>query len=299
MTKPVSYLRAVVYALLGYSVWVMGDSCTRLAGEALIPPSQILVVSGAFCLLAIFSVTAARGQTRRLAPRQWKLELLRSLMFVVQSFVNVVAFTHFPLTTVYVALFTNPLIITLLATALLREPLSWTQGLAIAAGFGGAVLALHPAQTGFSGGDTVGYLALILFPVLSSLNVVFIRFLGRKEHIESMAFFPLAVRFLVVLPLCLLEFKPMTLAAWGILAGLGVFAAIGLMLVITALKHAPAAIVTPFAYTQIISGALFGYVLWHDIPSANLAAGSAIIILSGLYIARHAHRVQLVRAEPV
>ncbi|MDD5585666.1 MAG: DMT family transporter [Alphaproteobacteria bacterium] len=299
MTKAFSGLRAVVYSLSGYTVWVMADSCTKLAGEARLPASQIIVVSGVFTMLTLFAVTAARGQKHRLIPMQWKREVLRSLLYVALSFINVVAFTRFPLTTVYVALFTSPIIVALFAFLFLRETLSWVQGLAILAGFGGVVLALQPEQAGLPDGDLTGYLSLVLFPVLGAANLVLIRLHGRKEYSESMSFLPQAVRFLVVLPLCLWQFEPMTLATVGSLAGLGFFNAFGVLLVITALKHAPAAIVTPFAYTQIISGALFGYVLWHDIPSANLALGSAIIILSGLYIARHAHRVQLVRAEPV
>jgi drug/metabolite transporter (DMT)-like permease len=293
LSRPFSRLRAVVYALLGYTVWVMGDGCTKLAGQASLPAAQIIVISSLFCVLTIFSVTAARGKKHSLVPQRWKPELLRAFLYVVLSFINVTAFTRFPLTTVYSALFTNPIIVAVLAALFMREHLSLLQGLAIVSGFGGVFFALHPAYADSIGSDLTGLITIVLFPVLSAVNIVFIRFNGRKEHSESMAFLPQIVRVLAVLPLCAWQFEPMAPATFWAMAGLGVFSAFGMLLVTAALKHAPAAIVSPFAYTQIVSGAILSYLIWHEAPSLRLIAGSAVVIASGLYLAHHARKVQI------
>jgi drug/metabolite transporter (DMT)-like permease len=62
------------------------------------------------------------------------------------------------------------------------------------------------------------------------------------------------------------------------------------MFMAQAYKLAPAATVAPFHYSQIITGGLIGYFIWHDVPSLHLLIGAIIIIASGLYIATHARR---------
>lgn len=82
----------------------------------------------------------------------------------------------------------------------------------------------------------------------------------------------------------------MTASLWATVAGLGILGATGAFFINTAYKNAPAAIVAPFHYTQIVTGALLGYLIFGDVPSWNLMVGATIIIASGFYLARQAHR---------
>ncbi len=70
----------------------------------------------------------------------------------------------------------------------------------------------------------------------------------------------------------------------------GVCAAIGWLFVAVASQQAPASIIAPYRYSQIITGAVAGYLIWHDKPTVHLVIGAIIIILSGLYIAQHTQR---------
>jgi drug/metabolite transporter (DMT)-like permease len=53
---------------------------------------------------------------------------------------------------------------------------------------------------------------------------------------------------------------------------------------IQALRLAPSGVVAPFHYSQIVWGVLFGLLLFGDQPDVWVAAGSTVIIGSGLYI---------------
>jgi drug/metabolite transporter (DMT)-like permease len=64
----------------------------------------------------------------------------------------------------------------------------------------------------------------------------------------------------------------------GILGGLGV------LLTNASLQVAPVAVVSPYHYTQIIGGALVGYLIWGHIPAWSTILGAMIITISGLYI---------------
>jgi drug/metabolite transporter (DMT)-like permease len=57
-----------------------------------------------------------------------------------------------------------------------------------------------------------------------------------------------------------------------------------------ALRLTTAATVMQFHYSQIIAGALIGYLIWHDVPSWMTIGGAAVIIASGLFIAAHTHK---------
>jgi drug/metabolite transporter (DMT)-like permease len=49
-------------------------------------------------------------------------------------------------------------------------------------------------------------------------------------------------------------------------------------------RYAPAHVIAPFLYQQVIYMALFGYLVFGDVPSPGLWLGAAIVIASGLYL---------------
>ncbi len=292
MTQAHSYQRAIIFSLLAHTIWTLADSGTRLAGKANLPTSQIIVVASVFYVATIFLASLSRGRVSALKPRRLKLEALRGLLYTAQSFVNVMAFTHLPLATVYTGLFTTPMIVALLSALILRETLSWMAVAAIMAGFGGVVLALLPGYESAGMNGAIGFVALVLFPMLASVNVVFMRYLGRTETVESMAFFPQLMRIFLILPLCAIQFQAMTWNDIGSLMMLGFFGAIGMLLMSSALKQAPAGIVSPYQYSQLISGAILGYLIWNDVPKLNLFAGAGVIVIAGIYLARSTRQIK-------
>ena len=62
----------------------------------------------------------------------------------------------------------------------------------------------------------------------------------------------------------------------------------GQLLLIRAFAAAPAAYVTPFTYTQIVTAVLFGMLVLGELPDPCTLAGTALIVLAGLYVLRRA-----------
>jgi drug/metabolite transporter (DMT)-like permease len=71
----------------------------------------------------------------------------------------------------------------------------------------------------------------------------------------------------------------------GQLVMMGVFCAAGTLCFYTAVKHTSASNVSQYHYTQLLTGAVVSYVLWRDLPTVWMVAGSVLIVSSGLYIA--------------
>ncbi len=42
--------------------------------------------------------------------------------------------------------------------------------------------------------------------------------------------------------------------------------------------------IAPFDYTALIWGTLIGWLVWQELPGANVWLGAAVVIASGLYI---------------
>ena len=68
-------------------------------------------------------------------------------------------------------------------------------------------------------------------------------------------------------------------------AGLGVFGAAGHALVIVAHKYAPAPVLTPFSYTQLIWMIASGFLIFGDVPPAATLIGAAIVVACGAFLA--------------
>ena len=81
----------------------------------------------------------------------------------------------------------------------------------------------------------------------------------------------------------------------AIMASLGVIATIGFFCLNKAYLSARAATVAPFEYSYILWAALFGYLIWNEIPAAMTIIGLAILIGSNIFALRT--EVQNVRTE--
>ncbi len=296
MKVSVSYLQAIGYALLGFSVWVGCDVCMKLAGQSRLPIHQFGFLSSLTAVVLFLLIAALRGRLSLMKPNRIKWEIFRGLLRVAYIFSAVVIFTHLPLTTVYSAGFLGPMIISILAAVFLREPLSLRQVLAILAGFAGVLIAVNPSAADLTGGSALGYVLLPAGVLLFSGGLFMLRFMAASETDESMVFFPQMVMVAAMLPVCLWHFEPMELKQCLYVMAFGVFSVAGWLCMNIAYRHAPAAIVSPFHYSIIITGAILGYLFWGDVPTWNLVAGSAVIIAAGIYIGRIAHQAQAARA---
>ena len=78
---------------------------------------------------------------------------------------------------------------------------------------------------------------------------------------------------------------PQSLHVWAVMAGLGVFGAAGHALVIVAHKYAPAPVLTPFSYTQLIWMIVSGFLVFGDVPPAATLIGAAIVVACGAFLA--------------
>ena len=59
---------------------------------------------------------------------------------------------------------------------------------------------------------------------------------------------------------------------------------LGHYLLALAHRYAPATVLAPFLYQQVIYMAAFGYLVFGDVPDAEVVLGGAVVVASGLYL---------------
>ncbi len=77
---------------------------------------------------------------------------------------------------------------------------------------------------------------------------------------------------------------------WVLLILVGLIGGLAQMAMTMALRLADISVVAPFDYAGLLWTALFGFLIWSDIPGIHVWIGAAIVVASGIYILyREAH----------
>jgi drug/metabolite transporter (DMT)-like permease len=279
-----SDIEAIGIALTGFTLWVMADSTIKMIGRSALPAYEVIGFLGLVVIACLASYTALRGEIRLLLPRQPGRQAVRSCLDLANNLCVVVALRHVPLTLFYILVFTSPMVITVLAAIFLDEKIEWRKALAVLAGFAGVLIAVNPFGSARPG-DWIGYAACGVCVACFSINMVWSRVLTRTETPESLAFFSGVVMVVAGFAAMLWHAEPLTSRLLAALSATGLFCALGSICFFIALKHTSAANVSQYHYTQLVSGALIAYLVWHEWPTPLMLAGGSLIAVSGIYIA--------------
>jgi drug/metabolite transporter (DMT)-like permease len=215
-------------------------------------------------------------------------QIVRSVLMAVTTGLNFLALRYLQLDQTVTIFFLTPLLVAALAGPLLNEWAGWHRMLAIAAGFVGVLLVVHPGigtiHWAFllSLGATLGY---------ASYNIV-TRYLASFDPASvTQTYSPLAGVILLA---------PPALAAWHwpddtfeliLLASLGFWGGLGHWLLILAHRNAPAPVLAPFIYVGLIWMSAIGFFVFGDVPTWWTLSGAAVVIVSGLYLLARERKV--------
>jgi len=284
MKARVSDLTAMFFAVFGFTFWVLGDSCIKRIGQYGLPPQEIVAFMGFFMAVTLALQAAVRRRLGNLRPCSVVRQVLRALLDMTNNVCVVIALRHLSLTMFYILVFTSPMVISLLSAGFLGERITPKKALALLVGFGGVVIAVDP----FSHAqhiDLIGLASCLVCVACFSVNMVWSRVLTRTEPPESLAFCSGVVTAVAGLALTSIHPHPLTPTLLLALGMMGVFCAAGTLSFYFAVKHTSASNVSQFHYTQLLTGALISYLVWHDKPGLLMLFGGSLIIGSGLLIA--------------
>jgi drug/metabolite transporter (DMT)-like permease len=281
-----SPLTGVLLTLAAFAMFTGMDTVVKLLGGRY-PVVQVLFMNSAFSLVTVVLIAAAQGRLSEVRPVRLRRHLLRWLISFGGTLAVFWCYPRMPLADVYAILFTAPLIITALSVPLLGERVGWRRWTAVLVGFLGVVVMLRPGTAGLRLEALVALVGALGF----ALNMIMVRKLTATETTLAIAFWGQILSFLgaglLVMPLWI---HP-TLPDLGLAAIAGTIAGSGFLVLVRAYSCAPAALLAPFQYVQLLYGTAVGWLLFGDLPTVNLLLGAAIVIASGLYIVRREARL--------
>jgi drug/metabolite transporter (DMT)-like permease len=82
------------------------------------------------------------------------------------------------------------------------------------------------------------------------------------------------------------------LSIWALLLLMGMFGMVGHHLILLGFRIAPASLLAPFQYLEIVSATTAGFLLFGDFPSPSKWIGIAMIIGAGLYVFWRERRIE-------
>lgn len=215
----------------------------------------------------------------------------RGAAIAVCAFLFYWSLTRLTLAEALVVSFSAPLIIPLLAWALLGERLRLRNVLAGLIGFGGVLIAVGGVSGGAGGSERlVGVLACSGAAVTYALAVVIMRARAAADGASVLTLLGAAFPLLMLAPfLALLEpaarALPMgTDLAW--LAAVGLLGNLGVQLLARAYARADAQTLAPLEFTGLLWAALFGWVFFDEPVSVWTWLGGAVIAGACLWSAR-------------
>ncbi|PWC14567.1 DMT family transporter [Brenneria corticis] len=244
----------------------------------------IQVIWGRFffhCIITGIYSAVAYGP-RYLAPNLSAMLLLRSTSLFAAVGLFYVTIHYLPLTTSLTLWFVEPFILTLMAALILKEKVTAYQWLAIFIGFVGIVIAIRPTIVEWHWAYIVGLLAGFFY----ALFLFFTRFIDNKiPSVVSVYHTGLVGGVLASVTVAPYWVAP-TPSQWLLLVGCGAIAAIAHLLIIKSFELANASTIAPFTYSEIIMGAILGFIVFADAPDIWLFIGLAIVVGSGIALTK-------------
>ena len=283
--------RGALLGLLAFALYATHDAVVKTLGGGY-SPFQIVFFSVLLSfplatMLLMRDVT--EGHLRPVHPWWTGFRTAASVITAACAFY---AFTTLPLAQVYAILFAQPLIITLLAIPILGEQVRLRRALAVLTGLAGVVIVLRPwGGTEFA----LGHLAALAAAALGGFASVVVRKIGADERPLVLLLYPMMANVVLMGAMMPLVYRPMAAVDLGLVAcvaGLGFTAT---LLVITAYRDAPAGVVAPMQYSQIVWASIYGALFFGERLDGPTVLGAGIVIASGLYILFRESRVSAVR----
>ena len=241
---------------------------------------QLLFVKYSFVLFLSLFEAKRKNNSNFYKSNNLKLQILRSLLSIIESGCFVLAFKYLSLANAHSIGALAPVIIVALSAIILKEKVSVKTWIAIFVGFIGVLIILRPTSS--------------IFDVKSMIPLVAAFFLGLYQIVTKKAseydtpevslFYSSIVGMIITSLLAFNFWQPTNMESYLIFFGIGLFFSLGFYFQINALSNARASIIQPFHYTLIFWAIILGYIFYDDIPDLFTITGAIIITVSGIFV---------------
>ena len=255
------------------------DAAAKWASRSVDPMLAVWAryVSSVVLVSLVLNPWTAPGLLRTRRPL---LQTGRSVLLLGSTALNFFALQHLQLAESISIQFATPLLVALLAGPILGEWIGPRRLAAVGIGFVGVLVITKPGAEGLHPAVFLSVGSAVCY----ALYGISTRLLAASDSSATTMTYSGLAGVLLLTPALPLFWETPSLPVAGLLLATGAFGALGHWLLILAHARAPAPVLAPFIYTQLIWMTALGYVLFGDVPDAGTLAGGAIVVASGLYL---------------
>ena len=271
----------ILLRVLAMALMAVLAAIVKACAERGVPVLEIIFFRNAFAFIPVMLYIWRTSGFGVLRTRRPGAHLTRSAVGLTGMICGFTAVSLLPLTQSTAISFSAPLFMVALSALILKEPVSLQRWLAVAVGFLGVLIMVHPDPRQFVG---VGVLFAIAAAIGAAGANIAIREISRTEPGPTIVFyFTLAGAAvgLASLPFGWVMPSPGVL---GLLVAAGLIGGTGQLLLTEAIRRAPVAVVAPFDFTQLVWAGLIGFLVWGETPAMLTLVGAMVVAASSTYI---------------
>lgn len=273
--------RGILFFLAAWAVVPNIDVAAKLLGQWGYPVLLAVWARFAFSLLILSPALLTRRRSIFMPPPDARMHVFRGVLLVLATFGFFLGLRTMAIADALAAYFVYPFLVTALSPIFLGERPGWRRWTAVGFGFLGSLIVIRPTMDGVPMGTLYVLGAAVAFAGYNLLT----RGLSRQADPWQTLTFQSLVGFAVTSLALPWIWQAPDLPGLGLMLMLGAAATLGHYLLIRAYTLAPAPVLAPFAYFEIVMATILGYLVFGDFPDRWTWAGVAVIVASGIVIA--------------
>ena len=215
------------------------------------------------------------------------IQFARSTIMFASNGAYIAALSTVALANASAIMFMAPLVVTALSAPFLGEHVGVRRWTAVVVGFVGALIIIRPGMAHSTFAASGLGIGLLLFSMVSfAIYQILTRRLSDRDSAETnivyTALVAAVVMSLIIPSLFAVPTRPLDWALFGAIGAIGGFTQ---YFVAKALEEAPASVVSPYLYGELLTSAIVGLAIFGDFPDMLTWVGAAVVAASGIYIA--------------
>lgn len=285
-------LKGFLLAVAGLFLFACMDSTTKYLTEHYNVPFVVAMRYIVHFMLMVM-ILAPRHSAQLIHTQRTGLVIARAIVLTIASLCMGMALHRMPLAETTAINFLAPTLVALLAGSILGEKIGGWGWLAIATGFIGVLLIARPG----GGLDAIGIMFALGAAAANATYQLLSRLLASTEKAIALLFYTAligSIIFGIALPWFWEDKVPSTLELI-LLFSMGASGGLGHYLFTLAYRHAPASMLAPTTYLQLLWAGLLGWIIFDTVPDEMSLLGMLVVTASGLMIALKA---RLTKAMP-
>jgi drug/metabolite transporter (DMT)-like permease len=288
--------RGLLLFMLGVFLFACMDSTTKYLVAHYKVPLVVAIRYIGNCLLMIILLAPSQGR-ELIRTKRTSLVLVRGACLATASLCVASALQRMPIAEATSIVFLSPLLVLLLAGLVLGERVGALGWIAALMGFAGVLLIARPG----SGLDPMGTVFALGAVVSTAAYQLLSRVLVTTERTVPMLFYTALVGSIV--------FGLFMPWSWGgeapsalqmlLFLGTGAMGGLGHFLFTAAHRDAPASLLAPMMYVQLLWAGLLGWIVFDHVPGSTSIIGMCTVAAAGAIVAVKSHLNRRIPAEPL